>query len=106
MGFKEDSTDEIPVDEHGKAIDSGIHYLDTYKYMEEQVTNGKTRSIGLSNFNIEQIKNVLAACKIRPVCNQFEIGPTLHNTELVEFCLKENIVPVAYAPLGAPDRDW
>ena len=70
------------------------------------VAKGKTKSIGLSNFNVQQIKDVLAVCKIRPVCNQFEVNPNLHNNEWVDFCQKENIAVVAYAPLGAPDRPW
>lgn len=51
--------------------------------MEELVTLGKTKSIGVSNFNIEQIKEVLKVCKIRPVCNQFEINPLWQNEELI-----------------------
>ena len=71
--------------------------------MEDMVAKGKTKSIGLSNFNVQQMKDVLAACKIRPVCNQFEVNPNLHNNEWVDFCHKENITVVAYAPLGSPE---
>lgn len=71
--------------------------------MEDMVAKGKTKSIGLSNFNVQQIKDVLAVCKIRPVCNQFEVNPNLHNNEWVDFCQKENIAVVAYAPLGSPE---
>ena len=76
------------------------------KALEELVEQGKTKSIGLSNFNSQQIKDILSVCKIRPVCNQFEVNPYLQNDELVDFCQKENIVVVGYAPLGAPDRAW
>ena len=74
--------------------------------MEEIVNQGKSKSIGISNFNIEQIKEILGMCKIRPVCNQFEVNPLLQNNELVDYCQSENIAVVAYAPLGAPDRGW
>lgn len=74
--------------------------------MEEQVEKGKTKSIGVSNFNIEQLKDVLNSCKIRPVCNQFEVNPLFQNKELVKYCQQENVAVVAYAPLGAPDRGW
>jgi len=67
---------------------------------------GKAKSIGLSNFNIKQIKVILGMCKIRPVVNQFEVHPLLQNRELIDFCQSENIVVTAYAPLGAPDRSW
>ena len=49
--------------------------------MEELVTLGKAKSIGISNFNIEQIKEILKVCKIRPVCNQFEVNPLWQNEE-------------------------
>lgn len=74
--------------------------------MEELVKLGKVKSIGISNFNIEQTKEVLKICTIRPVCNQFEVNPLWQNEELVNFCHSENIAVVAYAPLGAPDRGW
>lgn len=104
MGFKEGDED-MPM-ENGKAIPSDIHYIETYQAMEELVAQGKTKSIGISNFNIEQVKDVLKNCKIRPACNQIEINPVLPNNELVEYCLSENIAVVAYAPLGANDRPW
>lgn len=74
--------------------------------MEELVELGKVKSIGVSNFNIEQVTEVLKICKIRPVCNQFEVNPLWQNEELVNFCQSEGIAVVAYAPLGAPDRGW
>ena len=74
--------------------------------MENLVKNGKVKSIGVSNFNIKQLKDVLENCEIKPVCNQFEIHPLLQNDELIEFCHKNGIAVVAYAPFGAPDRSW
>ena len=74
--------------------------------MEEMVRKGKTKSIGLSNFNPSQVKEILDMCRIRPVCNQFEVNPNLHNNEWIDYCRRENITVVAYAPLGAPDRSW
>ena len=74
--------------------------------MEELVAEGKTKSIGVSNFNIEQLTELLAVCKIKPVCNQFEVHPLCQSTELVDFCQKNDVLVVAYAPLGAPDRFW
>jgi diketogulonate reductase-like aldo/keto reductase len=72
--------------------------------MEECVESGKTKSIGVSNFNVNQLKDILNICKIKPVCNQIEVNPLCRNEEVVDFCLSNNIHPVAYTPLGAPDR--
>jgi len=49
--------------------------------MEELVHAGKTRFIGLSNFNISQIKDILQIAKVRPICNQIEVNPLLQNIE-------------------------
>jgi diketogulonate reductase-like aldo/keto reductase len=94
------------MDENGKVIGSDIHYLETYHALEELVTEGKVKSIGVSNFNISQLQDVLDNCKIKPVCNQFEVHPLFQNKDLVSFCLKNDVEVVAYAPLGAPDRAW
>jgi len=104
MGYKEDSDTDLPFGADGKLIPSDVHYTDTYKAMEALVATGKVKSIGLSNFNVEQAQNILHMCKIKPVCNQVEISPTCRNEELVEFCLGKHVLPVAYTPLGAPCR--
>jgi diketogulonate reductase-like aldo/keto reductase len=46
-----------------------------WKVMEEMVAKGKVRSIGLSNYNLQIIMDLLCYCKIRPVCNQIELHP-------------------------------
>ena len=68
--------------------------------MEELVDEGKAKNIGVSNFNIAQLKDIINIARIRPVCNQFEVHPLLQNHELVDFCQSNNIVVTAYAPLG------
>lgn len=95
-----------PEDANGKLVPSDVHYLEAYKAMEGLVKSGKVKSIGVSNFNIKQLKEILDNCTIKPVCNQFEIHPLLHNNELVNFCHQNNIDVIAYAPFGAPDRSW
>ena len=53
-----------------KNKNSDVDYLDTYKEMEKLVKKGLVRSIGVSNFNSEQIQRVLDNCEIKPVTNQ------------------------------------
>lgn len=60
----------LPVDEKGNIVPSDVDYVDTWKAMEECVKLGLTKSIGLSNFNSEQIQRVLDVATIRPVVNQ------------------------------------
>lgn len=76
---------------------------DTWKAMEELVKQGKTKSIGVSNFPIGILKKVLAIATIPPAVNQFESHPYLPCDELIAFCKQHNIHVTAYSPLGNPD---
>lgn len=66
----QEGDDLLPRDENGTLLLSDIDYLETWKGMEECVQLGLTRSIGISNFNQEQITRLLSAAKILPVNNQ------------------------------------
>ena len=60
----------IPNDENGRVVCKDVDYLDTWRAMEDCVRKGLTRSIGVSNFNSEQLKRLLGRCTIKPVTNQ------------------------------------
>ncbi|XP_053208422.1 aldo-keto reductase family 1 member B1-like [Panonychus citri] len=105
MGFREG--DELfPKNEAGKMIYSDIDIVETWQGMEDVHKAGLAKSIGVSNFNSEQIAKILANCTIKPVNNQVEVHPYLSQVELVEFCKKHDITVTAYSPLGSPDRPW
>lgn len=63
----------MPKDAEGNLILSNTDYLETWKGMEECVRQGLTRSIGVSNFNSEQITRLLENSTIKPVNNQVTI---------------------------------
>jgi diketogulonate reductase-like aldo/keto reductase len=69
MGFKENTGEPFPKDSDGNRLFSDIHYLETYSALEELVAEGKVKSIGVSNFNIKQLQDVLENCKIKPANN-------------------------------------
>ena len=62
-----------PKDENGMALPSSAHYLDTWKAMEACVNKGLVRSIGVSNFNSQQMTRLMNVCTIKPVTNQVNI---------------------------------
>ena len=72
--------------------------------MEDLVREGLVKNIGVSNFNVEQLQNVLDNCNIKPANNQIEMHPYLQNDELVELCKKNGIVVSCYGPLGAGEK--
>lgn len=69
--------------------------------MEEQVHSGRTRAIGLSNFNITQIERIWNSVDLKPVCLQIRVQLYWQQNELVEFCKKKGIVVTGYSSLKA-----
>jgi alcohol dehydrogenase (NADP+) len=76
----------------------------TWKAMEVCVKDKLIRHIGISNFSIKKIKELLDVCEIKPEVNQIELHPFLQQPEMLKFCSKEKIILTAYSPLGSPDR--
>ncbi|KAL7289712.1 hypothetical protein TKK_0016434 [Trichogramma kaykai] len=85
--------------------EDGIDYLETWKGMEECMKLGLTRSIGVSNFNSQQLKRLLENSKIKPVMNQIEVHINLNQKKLREFCASQGIAVTGYSPFGAPGRN-
>jgi len=71
-----------------------------WKALEQLVIEKKINSIGVSNFLIPHIKDILEICKIKPVVNQIELHPLFYDKETIEFCHKENILIEAYSPFA------
>lgn len=80
------------------------NYLSGYRLMEKAYDEGKVRAIGLSNFNEEQIREILAVCKVRPTVLQTEVHPYSQEKKLKEFLRDESIVAQAWYPLGHGDK--
>ncbi|KAK4224130.1 NADP-dependent oxidoreductase domain-containing protein [Podospora fimiseda] len=76
----------------------------TWRAMEELVDSGNARAIGVSNWTIQGLEKLLKFARIKPAVNQIEIHPFLPNTELVNFCFKNDILPAAYSPLGSQNQ--
>lgn len=70
--------------------------------MEELVSIGLVRSIGVSNFNKSQIDRILKVAKIPPAVNQVEVNLHCLNTKLIDYCHSKNIHIEGYAPFGSP----
>lgn len=72
--------------------------------MEAQVDAGRAKSIGLSNFNSQQITKIVDSCRIKPVNLQVELSLYFQQKQLRQFCKVHDITICAYAPLGSSGR--
>ncbi|KAF2263719.1 Aldo/keto reductase [Lojkania enalia] len=76
----------------------------TWRAMEEIYRSGKARAIGVSNWTLQGLEQLLDFAEVKPSVNQVEIHPFLPNAQLVNFCFINNILPVAYSPLGSQNQ--
>lgn len=76
-------------------------YVDTYLEMEKLMDTSLTKAIGVCNFTLDKMKNLLAKTTIVPAALQIELHPLLPQQELVDFCHENGIVVEAYSPLGS-----
>lgn len=74
----------------------------TWKAMEEVVEMGLVRAIGVSNFSLQQISELLEFAQTVPAVNQVELHPFWRQDELVKFCQENGIHTSAHTPLGVP----
>ena len=65
-----------------------------------QLEKGLAKSIGVSNYNVQCLCNLLSFCKIKPVANEIEFHPYFCQKKLKEFCDKEDIAIISYYPLA------
>ncbi len=76
--------------------------LDSWRAIEEIYKSGRAKSIGVSNFTVKHLQELMNISSVVPTVNQVEFHPFLYNEqiELLEFCDKHNIVVEAYSPLA------
>jgi len=76
--------------------------IEAWKQMEALVDEGLVKSIGVSNWTVALLVDMLAFARIQPSCNQFEINPYGPNNKLIQFCVANNIVPMGHSIIMNP----
>ncbi|MGE7989026.1 aldo/keto reductase [Lysinibacillus fusiformis] len=82
---------------HWPGIDT--NYLDVYKALEKIYQDGRVRSIGVSNFHVHHLENLLKETTVVPVINQIEFHPHLTQEEVRAYCTDKGIQVEAWSPL-------
>jgi len=75
-------------------------YKETYRALEKVYAEGKVRAIGVSNFQIHHLEDLLSDAKVVPAVNQVEFHPYLTQKELLRYCTEKGIQLEAWSPLG------
>lgn len=76
------------------------NYIAGYKQLEKAYKQGKLKAIGISNFNENEIQEVLDKCEIKPTLIQVEAHPYYAQKDLRKILVKNNIVLQSWYPLG------
>ncbi|MFJ7953674.1 aldo/keto reductase [Lysinibacillus sp. NPDC096418] len=82
---------------HWPGIDT--NHVEAYKALEKIYQDGRVRSIGVSNFHVHHLENLLAQTTVVPVINQIEFHPHLTQTEVRAYCHEHGIQVEAWSPL-------
>ncbi|KAI5475099.1 hypothetical protein MNV49_001923 [Pseudohyphozyma bogoriensis] len=73
---------------------------ETWAEMEKVLATGKVKAIGVSNFSVKTLTQLLMTAKVVPAVNQVESHPYLPQDDLLTFCKEKGIHLTAYSPLG------
>lgn len=80
------------------------NYIAGYKLMEKAYKEGKVKAIGLSNFTMEQIREILRICEVKPAVLQTEVHPYHQENAMKDFLKENDMVAQAWYPLGHGDK--
>ncbi|OMF29803.1 glyoxal reductase [Paenibacillus sp. FSL H8-0548] len=80
-------------------------YKETWRALEKLYRDGYVRAIGVSNFQIHHLRDVIASGEFVPMVNQVEFHPLLTQTELLSFTKSNKIQLEAWSPLMQGNLD-
>ncbi|MGO4995249.1 aldo/keto reductase [Jeotgalibaca porci] len=74
--------------------------IETWRALEEAYEAGKLKAIGVSNFKVKHLENLLPNCRITPMVNQIRVHPGIHQAETVKMSREAGMVIEAWSPLS------
>jgi 2,5-diketo-D-gluconate reductase A len=75
-------------------------YVSTWKTFEQWAAEGRARSIGVSNFEVEHLERLAAECDVVPAVNQIELHPYFQNEEVRRYGEEHGIATQAWSPIA------
>jgi len=81
-------------------LDHSVTFNETWADMEKLLETGKVKAIGVSNFSVKTLQELLKTAKVVPAVNQVEMHPHQAQPDLLEFTKEKGIILTAYSPTG------
>src|SRR4051812_40082262 len=78
-------------------------FVSTWRTLEEFKADGRSRSIGVSNFEVDHLRRVMGESEVVPAVNQIELHPYFQNREVAAFCEDNDIAIEAWSPIAQGD---
>lgn len=78
-------------------------WISTYKEIEKEYISGYAKAIGVCNFDVQELQQLMKEIKIKPMICQVELNPLNTKKELVDFCKENGIVLMAHTPTAHMD---
>lgn len=101
LAFKYTSDDEyFPRDSSGQMILESVSLQETWRAMEALVDEGLVKHIGVSNYCVGLLNDLLSYARVKPLVNQVEVHPWNPNDVLINYCHRQGIAVTAYSPMG------
>ena len=73
---------------------------EVWRALEKAYKDGKVKAIGVSNFLVDDLENILDGCEVKPMVNQILTHITNTPLELINFCMEHGILCEAYSPIA------
>ncbi|MCO8120972.1 aldo/keto reductase [Stieleria sp. TO1_6] len=90
-----------PTAEHPRMVEAPVPILETWQAMIELKKAGLVRNIGVCNFGVSLLRDLLASSSVKPSVMQVELHPYLTQEKLLRFCNENEIHVTGFSPLGA-----
>ena len=74
---------------------------ETWQALEYLYEQGLVKAIGVCNFKINQLEELIKTAKIKPMVNQIEFHIGVYNKDILDYCNRNNIIVEAWSPLGS-----
>jgi len=95
---------DIAFEKDEVVLDLSTTLEEVWTAMEAQVTAGRAKAIGISNYSVAQVERIVKSAKIIPANHQVELNAAYPKKAVRELCKKHGITLCAFAPLGSPGR--